>query len=86
MGSGAHLRFFSNTRAFVDLGYQVNVVRVAETPAPPPSWTGPRWLPVSVERDPVTWWSRISYRLGRTSPAALRFYFTKHDTLGMCWF
>ena len=73
-GSGAHLRFHSNTAAWVDLGWDVTVVRVAEKPTPPPDRLECGWnrlLPMTV-RDSGRQ-TPIPFRMGRTTRVRLLF-------------
>lgn len=81
-GSGAHLRFFSNVRAWCDAGAAVHLVRLVR--ATDGEWSGDPDLPLaSVHRFPIeettgaqaSILARIAYRLGIPSAAAVRMYF-----------
>lgn len=77
-GSGAHLRFRSNVQAWVDLGYEVEVLRVAEKPADPPNWPGVLFTALTPEPGPSSFWGKVQYRLAWPGRAALPHHFTKH--------
>jgi hypothetical protein len=81
--SGAELRFYSNCRAYLDIGFSVDVVQVlTETDSYP---TEPE-LPVksTVVRAPAMPASlagRLMYRCGYPGSAAAAYYFEKHATV-----
>ena len=80
-GSGHHLRFHSNTAAWVDLGWDVTVVRVTEKPTPPPDWPGVRMEQVVSDGPSATLAGKLQYRLGWVGQAGCAFYFGKHRAM-----
>jgi glycosyltransferase involved in cell wall biosynthesis len=85
--SGGHLRLRSNVTAFHDLGWQVEVVRIENTPAPVPGWAaalGVDWVseataPAAGQVAGVL--GRIQYRLGIPGQAACGYYFPRHNAV-----
>lgn len=85
-GGGHLMRFYSNTRAFLDLGYDVETVQITTDPnamaAPPASLTGLRHstnriVPAHPPRIP----SRLLYRLGIPHRWSLGYYFPCHEAV-----
>ena len=83
-GSGAHLRFYSNVQAWLDLGYQAEIVHVCgpESPAVPlpPEWPGVTLTRIEAgpEAQDRGLPARLLYRAGWPLAPALRYYFYKH--------
>ena len=77
-GSGTHRRCHSNTAAWVDLGWDVTVVRVAEKPTPPPDWPGVRMEQIASDGPSATLVGKLQYRFGWVGQPGCAFYFGKH--------
>lgn len=80
-GSGASLRFYSNVRAYLDLGFDVEVIQIA--PQPDGSQPSRDLHPVAWKRviEPVpepTLFGRLMYRVGIPQQAAVEYYFRMH--------
>ena len=80
-GSGAQLRFYSNLRGYVDLGFKAEVVRIGtrKTPVDPSALCGADLVDVPVAPPVRSLFGRLSYRLGYPNRPASRYYFAKHD-------
>lgn len=83
-GSGLHLRCYSNIQAYLDLGYQVEIVQVTAAGAPhvplPAEWSGVKFTrmetgPDSQDRSVA---ARLLYRAGWPLAPALGYYYDKH--------
>jgi glycosyltransferase involved in cell wall biosynthesis len=82
-GSGSALRFYSNCRAYMELGFEVEVIEVlnegesdVSEPHLPVAWT--RVAAAPPERDLI---GRLFYRLGYPAAAACAYYFPRHATV-----
>jgi len=78
--SGAYLRFYSNCRAYLDLGFQVEVVQVvteadvsAAAPELPVTWSH-----VVAAPPPRSVTGALMYRAGYPGEAAAAYYFARH--------
>ena len=72
-GSGAHLRFYSNTRAYLDLGFEVEAVQVAaqcDHSKPSADLKGLAWLRVIAPAAGRSAAGALAYRLAWPSRAA----------------
>lgn len=83
-GSGAHLRFYSNVQAYLDLGYQVEIIQVCG-PETAPAALPQEWPAVKLSRieagpeaQDLSFAARLLYRAGWPLAPALRYYFHKH--------
>jgi glycosyltransferase involved in cell wall biosynthesis len=83
-GSGAQLRFYSNVRAYCDLGFRVTLVLVNQRPAHGPV---PDALPIEGVRSAAVMsrdagiTGRLAYRLALPTSSAFRYFFEAFDTL-----
>src|ERR1019366_10425093 len=81
--SGAYLRFYSNCRAYLDLGFQVEVVQVVTEPEVAP--VGPDlpvlWTHVVATPPPRSVIGALMYRAGYPGAAAAAYYFARHSTV-----
>src|SRR5689334_17615695 len=76
-GSGASLRFYSNVRAYLDLGYKPEVIQVASHPDhtfPNEDLRGAKWTYVIEPPEPASFMSRLMFRAGVTTQAAVSYY------------
>ena len=82
-GSGAQLRFYSNLRAYVDLGFKAEVIRIGAggQRVDESALCGADLVDVPVTTAPRSVSGRLSYRLGIPNRAANRYYFVKHDAV-----
>lgn len=80
-GSGAHLRFHSNVAAWVDCGWDVTVVRVADQPVAPPDWPGVNMEEVLIDSTVASLPGKLQYRMGYAGAAGCAFYFAKHRAM-----
>jgi len=82
-GSGAQLRFYSNLRGYVDLGFDVEVLRIGGTYGRVDSSAlcGANLTDVPVKASASSLLGRVSYRLGLPNRSASRYYFIKHDAV-----
>lgn len=81
--SGAYLRFYSNCRAYLELGFEPEIIQVVTEPDAPRE--DPE-LPVKVTRVVAcagrpSVASRIMYRLGYPGNLAARYYYARHMTI-----
>ena len=80
-GSGAHLRMYSNVRAYADLGLDVEVVHLSARDGGPGidgALGAVELTRIAVAPRPASVVSRLSYRLGLPSAAACRYYYPLH--------
>lgn len=80
-GSGASLRFYSNVRAYLDLGYKPEVIQVATHPdgsAPSEDLRGAEWTSVVEPPAPASLMGRLMFRAGISTQAAVSYYREKH--------
>src|SRR4051794_11377582 len=81
-GSGAQVRFYSNVCAYLDNGFDVEVVRVTSVGAiDQRDATGLPYQLAVVAAQPATasLMARVSYRLALPNRSACRYYFPKYD-------
>ena len=80
-GSGASLRFYSNVRAYLDLGYKPEVIQVAshrDQSFPSEDLRGAEWTSVIEPPSPVSLMGRLMFRAGIPTQAAVSYYREKH--------
>ena len=80
-GSGASLRFYSNVRAYLDLGYKPEVIQVASHPfdtSPSEDLRGAEWTNVIEPPAPVSLMGRLMFRAGVMTQAAVSYYRENH--------
>jgi glycosyltransferase involved in cell wall biosynthesis len=80
-GSGAHLRFYSNVRAYLDLGYKPEVIQVssqADDVAPSEDLRGAEWTRVVEPPVPGSLMGRLMFRAGIPTRAAVSYYREQH--------
>jgi glycosyltransferase involved in cell wall biosynthesis len=80
-GSGASLRFYSNVRAYLDLGYKPEVIQVASHPdesSPSEDLRGAEWTRVIEPPTPASLMGRVMFRAGIPTQAAVSYYREKH--------
>ena len=83
-GSGAHLRFYSNVRACVDLGYHVEVIQLAPPGASrehPNDLPNTEWTCVDLPPARQTWLGKLQFRLAYPGAHGLAYYFPAHFPL-----
>jgi glycosyltransferase involved in cell wall biosynthesis len=83
-GSGAQLRFYSNVRAYLDSGFDVEVVRIGpKNSSKNQQRTDDSYALTHIHTDQPTATStgRLWYRLGYPSESATRYYFPKHEAV-----
>ena len=76
-GSGASLRFYSNVRAYLDLGYKPEVIQIASRPddtSPSEDLLGAEWTNVIEAPAPVSLMGRLMFRAGVMTQAAVSYY------------
>jgi glycosyltransferase involved in cell wall biosynthesis len=80
-GSGASLRFYSNIRAYLDLGYQLEVIQVssqADENAPSEDLQGAEWTRVNEPSPPGSLTGRLMFRAGIPTRSAVSYYIDRH--------
>lgn len=80
-GSGASLRFYSNVRAYLDLGFEVEVIQVAGEPdgsEPSGDLRPVKWTRVFGAERPPSLLGRLMYRAGMPGRASVEYYFPYH--------
>ncbi len=83
-GSGAHLRFYSNAQALIDVGLDLEFVEVSAEPsthAVPEAFAGCRIRHVPAQPDDPGALGRVAFRLGHPSRAAMRYAFPHHRSM-----
>jgi len=83
-GSGAHLRFYSNVRACVDLGYHVEVIQLAPrgtSRVHPEDLPNTEWTSVDLPPAKQTWLGKLQFRMAYPGAQGLSYYFPAHFTL-----
>lgn len=83
-GSGAHLRFYSNAQALLDLGFEVEFVEVSPKVSPyelPEEFSECRVRHVPVGVDRVGMMGRIAFRLGVPTAGSMRYAFSPHKSM-----
>jgi hypothetical protein len=80
-GSGASLRFYSNVRAYLDLGYKPEVIQVASHPdntSPSEDLRGAEWTKVFEAPEPPSFMGRLMFRAGISTRSAVGYYREQH--------
>jgi glycosyltransferase involved in cell wall biosynthesis len=79
-GSGAHLRIFSNVRAWLDLGFDVEIVKIGSDVGEPPADSELARVQWCFARGSASrsLHGRLAYRFGVCSSAACAYYFHWH--------
>jgi len=80
-GSGASLRFYSNIRAYLDLGFEVEVVQIAtsdDKSQPSDDLTPVAWKRVFEPAWQPSLQGRLLFRAGVPAQASIAYYFAKH--------
>lgn len=80
-GSGASLRFYSNVRAYLDLGFEVEVIQVAGEPdgsEPSEDLRPVKWTRVFGPAPAPSLLGRLMYRAGAPGRASVEYYFPYH--------
>jgi glycosyltransferase involved in cell wall biosynthesis len=80
-GSGAHLRFYSNAQALLDIGFELEFVEISEEPtkhALPEVFSGCRVRHFPVADDDPGPMGRLAFRLGQPTRASMRYAFPYH--------
>ncbi len=80
-GSGASLRFYSNIRAYLDLGFEVEVVQVAtadDGSRPSQDLSPVVWKRVFETPPPPSLAGRLLFRASLPAQASVAYYFPKH--------
>jgi glycosyltransferase involved in cell wall biosynthesis len=80
-GSGASLRFYSNIRAYLDLGFEVEVVQIANSDdgsEPSGDLSPVVWKRVIEPAAQPSFLGRMFFRAGRPAQASMAYYFAKH--------
>jgi glycosyltransferase involved in cell wall biosynthesis len=83
-GSGAHLRLYSNVRAFVDLGYHVEVIQLAPpgtSRVHPEDLPNTEWTCVDLPQARPTWLGKLQFRMAYPGAQGLSYYFPAHFPL-----
>ena len=84
-GSGASLRFYSNVRAYLDLGFEVEVIQVAneaDGSEPDPELRPVTWTRVIGPARPPSLLGRVAYRAGVPTRSSVEYYFPAHELVG----
>ena len=80
-GSGASLRYYSNVRAYLDLGFEVEVIQIAteaDGSQPSPDLSPVKWSRVVAPAPSPSLLGRLMFRAGIPQRAAVAYYFPKH--------
>ncbi len=80
-GSGASLRYYSNLRAYLDLGFEAEVIQIAteaDGAQPSQDLTPVVWSRVIEPAPPVSLFGRLMFRSGIPHQAAVEYFFQKH--------
>lgn len=83
-GSGASLRCYSNIRAYLDLGFAVEVIQIAaagDDSKPSEDLSPVVWHRIVEPAPPPTLFGRLMFRLGSPRRAAVQYYFEKHGLI-----
>jgi glycosyltransferase involved in cell wall biosynthesis len=83
-GSGASLRFYSNVRAYLDLGYQLEVVQISsqsDSATPSPDLQAAEWTKVIEPYPQSSFPGRLMFRAGIPTQAAVGYYIEKHPVV-----
>lgn len=84
-GSGARLRFFSNIQAFLDLGYEVEVINISSRADKIPDSSelqGVTWTQIEIEeiKNP-NFITRLSFRIGLINSHSIKYLFPLSETV-----
>lgn len=80
-GSGASLRFYSNVQAYLDLGFEVEVIQIAteaDGSQPSPDLSPVKWTRVIEPAPSPSLPGRLMFRLGMPYRPAVEYYFELH--------
>ncbi len=80
-GSGASLRFYSNIKAYLSLGFDVEVIQIANSDdgsQPSPDLSPVVWKRVFEPMPPPSLTGRLLFRAGVPAQASVAYYFPKH--------
>ncbi len=83
-GSGACMRFYSNIRAYLDLGFKVEVIQIATAPdgsQPSEDLSPVVWSRAIEPQAPPSMLGRLMYRLGVPAQSAVEYAFEKHNLI-----
>jgi glycosyltransferase involved in cell wall biosynthesis len=83
-GSGASLRYYSNVQAYLDLGFQVEVIQVATSEdgsEPSPDLNPVVWSRAIHAAPPPSILGRVLFRAGIPHKASVAYYFVKHHSV-----
>lgn len=83
-GSGASLRFYSNVRAYLDLGFDVDVIQVAQQAdgsEPSRDLAPVKWKRIIERAASPTLIGRLSFRAGMPNRAAFQYYYSLHRVI-----
>ncbi|CDM66263.1 glycosyltransferase [Pyrinomonas methylaliphatogenes] len=83
-GSGASLRFYSNIQAYLDLGFEVELIHIAsaaDESIPSDDLRPISWVRVPRENGRYSLLGRLMFRVGFPYRSAMRHYFPYHDTV-----
>lgn len=83
-GSGASLRYYSNVRAYLDLGFEVEVIQLADAPdgsEPDEDLRPVKWTRVFERGGRPSLLGRLLYRAGVPSRPAVEYYFPYHSAV-----
>ncbi|MEK6283779.1 MAG: glycosyltransferase [Acidobacteriota bacterium] len=81
-GSGASLRHYSNVRAYLDLGFAVEVIQIGTAPEnsePSRDLTPVVWQRVIESAPSPSLFGRLMFRHGSPRRTAVQYYFEKHE-------
>lgn len=80
-GSGASLRFYSNVRAYIDLGFEVEVIQIAtqeDCSQPAPELSPVEWTRLIEPAPTPSLFGRLMFRARIPHQSAVEYYFHKH--------
>ena len=80
-GSGASLRYYSNIRAYLDLGYRVDVIQIAGRPdnsSPSDDLKPVTWHKAILNAPSHSLFGKLMFRLGIVHRHAVAYFFPKH--------
>src|SRR5690242_7758727 len=83
-GSGAEIRFYSSVRAYLDLGFAVELIQFCNTidgRVPPAELEGLRWQRVRYQGPKASVAEVLQYRAGYPGKGACRYYFKHFDAI-----
>ena len=83
-GSGASMRYYSNIRAYLDLGFEVEVIQIAhenDGSAPSDDLTPVSWTRVFESPAAPSVLGKLMFRAGIPHRSAVEYYVTRHRTV-----